>query len=154
MRRNAPHCVFWLSIRTRIKTKPDTTGQKAILLYFDYPLEQGLRHQQTLLLFRGEEYFDYPLEQGLRRMVFASSGCGSKVFWLSIRTRIKTQEISERLRSVCTYFDYPLEQGLRLRRWTSAQPMHEYFDYPLEQGLRHDISWWDMWIIVCILIIH
>ena len=36
-------------------------------MYFDYPLEQGLRrigNTFNIALYR--EYFDYPLEQGLR----------------------------------------------------------------------------------------
>ena len=35
--------------------------------YFDYPLEQGLRHWALMLLTPMNEYFDYPLEQGLRQ---------------------------------------------------------------------------------------
>ena len=59
-------------------------------MYFDYPLEQGLRQQlginQSAIV---AVYFDYPLEQGLRRKC--------RQGWLP---RYK-------------YFDYPLEQGLR-----------------------------------------
>ena len=36
------------------------------ILYFDYPLEQGLRQTIQLLLGQRLGYFDYPLEQGLR----------------------------------------------------------------------------------------
>ena len=36
-------------------------------MYFDYPLEQGLRQEFCNLLSRQIKYFDYPLEQGLRR---------------------------------------------------------------------------------------
>ena len=57
-------------------------------MYFDYPLEQGLR----LVVARVNEqffwYFDYPLEQGLRRII-GTLGVDN------------------------LYFDYPLEQGLR-----------------------------------------
>ena len=59
-------------------------------LYFDYPLEQGLRRRFVVLAPRSREYFDYPLEQGLRHM----------------RPQV--------LRPEGKYFDYPLEQGLRL----------------------------------------
>ena len=47
-------------------------------LYFDYPLEQGLRQMRKLRQTLIRMYFDYPLEQGLRQ--------------LSIRTRIKTTD--------------------------------------------------------------
>ena len=35
-------------------------------MYFDYPLEQGLRRRQPLPQLPEDKYFDYPLEQGLR----------------------------------------------------------------------------------------
>ena len=35
-------------------------------MYFDYPLEQGLRRDYLNLDFDCVVYFDYPLEQGLR----------------------------------------------------------------------------------------
>ena len=36
--------------------------------YFDYPLEQGLRHAKKQAQAKpNSRYFDYPLEQGLRR---------------------------------------------------------------------------------------
>ena len=63
---------------------------KRKLLYFDYPLEQGLRplrHSQRQSV--NSVYFDYPLEQGLRL-----SHALLKMF-------------------PSVYFDYPLEQGLR-----------------------------------------
>ena len=57
-------------------------------------------------------YFDYPLEQGLRRRV-TCKGVHHFVFWLSIRTRIKTKFFIVFI-MLLLYFDYPLEQGLRL----------------------------------------
>ena len=39
----AAAAVFWLSIRTRIKTN-ETIAVCPENEYFDYPLEQGLRH--------------------------------------------------------------------------------------------------------------
>ena len=40
-----------------------------VTLYFDYPLEQGLRHSRSFVVDSyASEYFDYPLEQGLRRI--------------------------------------------------------------------------------------
>ena len=57
-------------------------------MYFDYPLEQGLRHPYLFAMHGEFKYFDYPLEQGLRLHIDVS------------RFRI-------------LYFDYPLEQGLR-----------------------------------------
>ena len=39
----------------------------AYRLYFDYPLEQGLRHAYECNGTLNPWYFDYPLEQGLRR---------------------------------------------------------------------------------------
>ena len=59
-------------------------------MYFDYPLEQGLRRN---LLFEDciySLYFDYPLEQGLRQ-----------------------EYLLHKLYPRPQYFDYPLEQGLR-----------------------------------------
>ena len=38
----------------------------AIEMYFDYPLEQGLRHRTMTNNSFIRLYFDYPLEQGLR----------------------------------------------------------------------------------------
>ncbi len=35
-------------------------------MYFDYPLEQGLRREFVIVNLPEELYFDYPLEQGLR----------------------------------------------------------------------------------------
>ena len=35
-------------------------------VYFDYPLEQGLRPHIVSYHVRYDLYFDYPLEQGLR----------------------------------------------------------------------------------------
>ena len=58
-------------------------------VYFDYPLEQGLRLVQWNIGQSTTKYFDYPLEQGLRRQQFACLFC------------------------IEAYFDYPLEQGLR-----------------------------------------
>ena len=37
------------------------------LLYFDYPLEQGLRRVLPVSNLFNSSYFDYPLEQGLRQ---------------------------------------------------------------------------------------
>ena len=37
-----------------------------MFLYFDYPLEQGLRRALTVGVPSWHLYFDYPLEQGLR----------------------------------------------------------------------------------------
>ena len=37
-------------------------------MYFDYPLEQGLRPPLPLYSWFHGMYFDYPLEQGLRRV--------------------------------------------------------------------------------------
>ena len=37
-----------------------------ITVYFDYPLEQGLRLKQGSSVRAEVVYFDYPLEQGLR----------------------------------------------------------------------------------------
>ena len=59
-------------------------------------------------------YFDYPLEQGLRQEIFEDFIILIFVFWLSIRTRIKTSHHGGRAPARHTYFDYPLEQGLRL----------------------------------------
>ena len=61
-------------------------------MYFDYPLEQGLRRRMRYPASPISWYFDYPLEQGLRQPLGCLCVC------------------SQRL-----YFDYPLEQGLRLR---------------------------------------
>ena len=36
-------------------------------MYFDYPLEQGLRHLTVTQDSAERQYFDYPLEQGLRQ---------------------------------------------------------------------------------------
>ena len=128
--------VFWLSIRTRIKT---------------------MFHAATWL--RHNTYFDYPLEQGLRQLKHLQSRHHRCVFWLSIRTRIKTWEIINAIIPT-KYFDYPLEQGLRHGQnlftvhcfkvfWLSIRTRIKtkqyaysaysfvYFDYPLEQGLRH-----------------
>ena len=42
-------------------------------LYFDYPLEQGLRQMFFGARYSTEyKYFDYPLEQGLRQNTFLS----------------------------------------------------------------------------------
>ena len=60
------------------------------MLYFDYPLEQGLRPVKDECNNGKHRYFDYPLEQGLRR------------------NAIHFDKSSNAL-----YFDYPLEQGLR-----------------------------------------
>ena len=63
-------------------------------MYFDYPLEQGLRQK---FLLNPEElilYFDYPLEQGLRH-----------------------QHAKQKHSIFVKYFDYPLEQGLRQSQW-------------------------------------
>ena len=38
-------------------------------VYFDYPLEQGLRLRKVKAKTATKEYFDYPLEQGLRLLV-------------------------------------------------------------------------------------
>ena len=35
-------------------------------MYFDYPLEQGLRLEFAKFFIIKKLYFDYPLEQGLR----------------------------------------------------------------------------------------
>ena len=35
-------------------------------LYYDYPLEQGLRHISDNTIISPKLYYDYPLEQGLR----------------------------------------------------------------------------------------
>ena len=59
-------------------------------MYFDYPLEQGLRRYVQTNESSQNKYFDYPLEQGLR---------------LKRRFSVK--------KAVRVYFDYPLEQGLR-----------------------------------------
>ena len=60
-------------------------------MYFDYPLEQGLRLRKISRRSRFFMYlyFDYPLEQGLRPLVSTLS------------------------QNSGLYFDYPLEQGLR-----------------------------------------
>ena len=58
-------------------------------MYFDYPLEQGLRQNGYRPAITCGKYFDYPLEQGLRRDR-GGIHCGKLL-----------------------YFDYPLEQGLR-----------------------------------------
>ena len=74
-------------------------------MYFDYPLEQGLRH--SLIRFLNNFltlYFDYPLEQGLRRLLPALT---------SIRA--------------CEYFDYPLEQGLRHPNRGACQQLPHVF---------------------------
>ena len=65
-------------------------------LYFDYPLEQGLRPRYDIHAFASRVYFDYPLEQGLR------------------------QAISLPVLALLQYFDYPLEQGLRQISFSSA----------------------------------
>ena len=130
--------VFWLSIRTRIKT-----------CYFDF-------------YFKACPYFDYPLEQGLRLNRIEFYRINIIVFWLSIRTRIKTQRVhlipanlhvfwlSIRTRikthasinsnGVNMYFDYPLEQGLRQSLNFCFVVFILYFDYPLEQGLRPPVA--------------
>ena len=128
--------VFWLSIRTRIKTfallqilsfrnryfdYPLEQGLRQDInifsfswfKYFDYPLEQGLRLPVTLAYATTSSYFDYPLEQGLRLSAWNTSAPIRNVFWLSIRTRIKTEHLLTVHLSQFSYFDYPLEQGLR-----------------------------------------
>ena len=59
-------------------------------MYFDYPLEQGLRRTKIINPASAELYFDYPLEQGLRQKIYVEF---NTIFTV--------------------YFDYPLEQGLR-----------------------------------------
>ena len=49
-------------------------------MYFDYPLEQGLRHKCSHLCKRFEKYFDYPLEQGLRHFSLPFLVCKQEVF--------------------------------------------------------------------------
>ena len=39
-------------------------------MYFDYPLEQGLRLFSAGSCTEYNKYFDYPLEQGLRQKIF------------------------------------------------------------------------------------
>ena len=60
-------------------------------MYYDYPLEQGLRlFQIAAVVAVIVKYYDYPLEQGLRRgYSLPASG------------------------RIVEYYDYPLEQGLR-----------------------------------------
>ena len=128
--------VFWLSIRTRIKTNRLALSVATYNVYFDYPLEQGLRQNEPKVWALALTYFDYPLEQGLRRSAVCphmpsvtyfdypleqglrqSARCFPTllfwVFWLSIRTRIKTMCNNASKLTFCRYFDYPLEQGLR-----------------------------------------
>ena len=62
---------------------------RELTMYFDYPLEQGLRQCSVFALLSSVLYFDYPLEQGLRH----APGPILNPSWV--------------------YFDYPLEQGLR-----------------------------------------
>ena len=48
------------------------TSTEIVPKYFDYPLEQGLRHSSFEQDVNTEEYFDYPLEQGLRQGDFVA----------------------------------------------------------------------------------
>ena len=48
--------------------------------YFDYPLEQGLRRQQSAEPLNGSVYFDYPLEQGLRPLRCRNKSSTNTVF--------------------------------------------------------------------------
>ena len=73
-------------------------------MYFDYPLEQGLRQPRENEAYTHYKYFDYPLEQGLRQ---------SRMF--------NTQFLSQ------MYFDYPLEQGLRPQPYCSGSSIHIVF---------------------------
>ena len=85
--------VFWLSIRTRIKT------------WSRYPAK-----------FLHNLYFDYPLEQGLRQHWNQSNYCKINVFWLSIRTRIKMSlrpGDKPMYHVFCLSIRTGLEQGLR-----------------------------------------
>ena len=50
------------------------------LMYFDYPLEQGLRPGTVTTGASALVYFDYPLEQGLRHYHVAISLCCHNVF--------------------------------------------------------------------------
>ena len=86
-------------------------------------------------------YFDYPLEQGLRHARNRQRWPLPNVFWLSIRTRIKTV-LRVSTTSPSEYFDYPLEQGLRLCREKIVIHTEVYFDYPLEQGLTSMVTSW------------
>ena len=98
-------------------------------------------------------YYDYPLEQGLRlRPLWLHSS--AVVLWLSIRTRIKTPCNSLQSSPLPKYYDYPLEQGLRrIAQFTNVDSL-VYYDYPLEQGLRHIIILNLSDTIICIMIIH
>ena len=66
-------------------------------MYFDYPLEQGLRRYFCPDLDRNVGYFDYPLEQGLRQTINTAAQ-----------------------RAIMMYFDYPLEQGLRQKTFADS----------------------------------
>ena len=48
-------------------------------MYFDYPLEQGLRQNNAKIPDTPAMYFDYPLEQGLRHTVSVTC-MGTSVF--------------------------------------------------------------------------
>ena len=124
-------CVFWLSIRTRIKTK-FSHPERIQPVYFDYPLEQGLRH--SLIRFLNNFltlYFDYPLEQGLRRLLPALT---------SIRA--------------CEYFDYPLEQGLRHPNRGACQQLPHVFWLSIRTRIKTLHRRTGHLCQQCILIIH
>ena len=107
-----------------------------ICKYFDYPLKQGLRPISFHLTNSFEMYFDYPLKQGLRQGIWLQEQRIFRVFWLSIKTRIKTRFRPKVSRPLPGYFDYPLKQGLRRNDSCISMFLLMYFDYPLKQGLR------------------